>query len=300
LRGAIGVSAQTGGIKDAARERSSESISLAGSARDLLLTVFGELVGRGGEPVWTASLLHVLTGLGLEEQTARQAIARGAGAGWIIGEKRGREVRWSLTDAGADLIEDVRNRAESLGALADVWDGNCLILMVSVPQHQKAVRKRLYSALRWAGFGNPMPGCWASPHPDRAAEVERVIRDLGLEDSAIGFVGQTWTVGLSDREIVRRAYDLDDVAARYEKTLATFENLEPQVGDDVLLTYLALMHEWQEFPYMDPQMPKDLLPDWIGRQAIEVFMDLRRKWAPGAHERWCEIAGTSRLAGPLA
>jgi len=294
------VSAQTGGVADTAQEGAGGPISLAGSARDLLLTVFGELVGRDGEPVWTAALLHVLTGLGLEEQTARQAIARGAGAGWITGEKRGREVRWSLTDAGADLIEDIRSRAESLGSLADVWDGNCLILMVSVPQHQKAVRKRLYSALRWAGFGNPMPGCWASPHPDRATEVERVIRDLGLEDSAIGFVGQTWTVGLSDREIVRRAYDLDDVAVRYEKALATFQNLEPQAGDEVLFTYLALIHEWQEFPYMDPQMPKDLIPDWIGRQAIEVFVSLQEKWAPAAHERWSEIAGTPRPAARTA
>lgn len=294
------MSAQTGGVTDTAQEGAGGPISLAGSARDLLLTVFGELVGRDGEPVWTAALLHVLTGLGLEEQTARQAIARGAGAGWITGEKRGREVRWSLTDAGADLIEDIRSRAESLGSLADVWDGNCLILMVSVPQHQKAVRKRLYSALRWAGFGNPMPGCWASPHPDRATEVERVIRDLGLEDSAIGFVGQTWTVGLSDREIVRRAYDLDDVAVRYEKALATFQNLEPQAGDEVLFTYLALIHEWQEFPYMDPQMPKDLIPDWIGRQAIEVFVSLQEKWAPAAHERWSEIAGTPRPAASTA
>jgi phenylacetic acid degradation operon negative regulatory protein len=294
------VSAQTGGVTDTAQEGAGGPISLAGSARDLLLTVFGELVGRDGEPVWTAALLHVLTGLGLEEQTARQAIARGAGAGWITGEKRGREVRWSLTNAGADLIEDIRSRAESLGSLADVWDGNCLILMVSVPQHQKAVRKRLYSALRWAGFGNPMPGCWASPHPDRATEVERVIRDLGLEDSAIGFVGQTWTVGLSDREIVRRAYDLDDVAVRYEKALATFQNLEPQAGDEILFTYLALIHEWQEFPYMDPQMPKDLIPDWIGRQAIEVFVSLQEKWAPAAHERWREIAGTPRPAARTA
>jgi phenylacetic acid degradation operon negative regulatory protein len=272
-------------------------VSLAGSARTVLLTILGELVGRDGEPVWTSALLYLLTGLGLEEQTARQAIARGAASGWISGEKLGREVRWRLTEAGADRIEDIRHRAESLGELEDVWDGNCVILMVSVPQQQKAVRKRLYSALKWAGFGNPMPGCWASPHPDRAGEVERVIRELGLQDSTIGFVGQTWTVGLTDQEIVRRAYDLDDVAVRYENLLATFENLEPAPGDDLLFSYIALVHEWQEFPFMDPQMPKDMLPDWIGRRATEVFLELRRRWSPDAHERWAEIV---ELAAPAS
>ncbi|TKA04982.1 hypothetical protein FCI23_33285 [Actinacidiphila oryziradicis] len=29
-----------------------------------------------GDSMWTSSLLYVLTGLGIEEQTARQAIAR--------------------------------------------------------------------------------------------------------------------------------------------------------------------------------------------------------------------------------
>jgi phenylacetic acid degradation operon negative regulatory protein len=275
-------------------------VPIAGSARSVLLTLLGELVGRDGEPVWTSSLLYVLTRLGLEEQTARQAIARGASSGWLAGEKVGREVRWRLTGPGADLIEDIRRRAESLSGLADVWDGNCVILMVSVPQQQKAVRKRLYSALKWAGFGNPMPGCWASPHPDRAAEVERVIRDLGLQDSTIGFVGQTWQVGLTDHEIVRRAYDLDDVAERYEKLLGTFENLSPEPGDELLTSYLALVHEWQEFPYMDPQMPKDLLPDWIGRRATEVFLDLRTRWSPGAHQRWNEVVeATSPTPRPL-
>lgn len=276
-------------------DRVSSDVSLAGSARSLLLTILGELVGRNGPPVWTAALLHVLTGLGLEEQTARQAIARGAAAGWISGEKRGREVRWRLTTAGAELIEDIRARAESLHTLADTWDGNCLILMISIPQQQKTVRKRLYNALKWAGFGNPMPGCWASPHVDRAEEVMRVINDLGLKDSAIGFVGRTWTVGLTDNEIVNRAWDLNDVAARYSQLITTFTDLEPEPGDDLLLTYLTLVHEWQEFPYMDPQLPHDLLPNWIGWKATELFAHLRESWAPLAHRRWQEIVA---LAGP--
>jgi phenylacetic acid degradation operon negative regulatory protein len=265
------------------------SVPLAGSARSVLLTTFGELVGRGGDPVWTAALLHVLIGLGIEETTARQAITRGAGAGWISGEKRGREVRWRLTGAGAELIENIRQRAESLTTLADAWDGNCLILMVSVPQQQKAVRKRLYGALKWAGFGNPMPGCWVSPHLDRATEIKSVIGDLGLQDSTIVFVGPTWNVGLSDHEIVRRAWDLDDAATHYENLLATFGNLDPQPGDDLLFSYLTLVHESQEFPYIDPQLPHDLLPDWIGWRATEVFQELRKKWRGGAHARWREI-----------
>ena len=266
---------------------------LGSSARSQLLTVLGELVGSDGPSVWTSALLHVLTGLGLEPQTVRQAIARAARDGWIAGEKFGREVCWTVSASGAELVDDVRRRAESLGTLGEAWDGQCLILMVSVPQRQKAVRKRLYNALSWAGFGNPMPGCWASPHLDRADEVKRVIRALDLQDSTIGFIGGTFDAGLDDAEIVRRAWDLDYASAQYEKLIATFENLEPETEDDLLFNYVALVHEWQQFPYLDPQLPENLLPEWIGRRANNVFVGLREKWVDGAHERWNEVVATS-------
>jgi hypothetical protein len=52
------------------------------------------------------------------------------------------------------------------------------------------VRRRLYSALSWAGFGNAAPGLWANPHVDRMGEVKTVIEELGLRESAIVSIGQ--------------------------------------------------------------------------------------------------------------
>jgi phenylacetic acid degradation operon negative regulatory protein len=260
-----------------------------GGARSLLLTVLGEFVLSTGEPVWTGALLYALKGLGLEEQTARQAIARAADAGWIESEKHGRLVRWSLTPAGIEIIQDVTRRARSLSTPPPYWDGDCLILIVTVPQSQKAVRKRLYSALSWAGFGNPAPGLWASPHVDRAHEMKRVIEELELQDSTIAFIGTTVSIGLSDHEIVKRAWDLDHIAARYDQIIDTFQDLDPEPGDDVLFTYISLVNEWREFPFMDPQLPEDLLPNWVGRRAIDMSMRLYDKWRPAAKERWREV-----------
>jgi phenylacetic acid degradation operon negative regulatory protein len=140
-----------------------------------LLTVLGELVLPSGQPVWTSALLHVLRGVGVEEQTARQAIARGAAAGWIEGSRRGREVRWEITPAGRLLIEEGTRRVYSLSAGTPAWDGRWLILLITIPHEQRAVRKKLYGALSWAGFGNPATSVWLTPHPERVAEAERVV-----------------------------------------------------------------------------------------------------------------------------
>ncbi|MFD0852743.1 PaaX family transcriptional regulator, partial [Actinomadura adrarensis] len=64
----------------------------AGTAKSLLLTVFGEFVLPCDRPVWTSTLLHVLTGLGVEEKSVRQALNRMAADGWITSERAGRRV----------------------------------------------------------------------------------------------------------------------------------------------------------------------------------------------------------------
>lgn len=260
-----------------------------GSARSLLLTILGEFVMPNTNSVWTASLLYVLTGLGIEEQTARQAIARGAAASWITAHRHGREVQWELTGAGRRLISSGAERIYSMSAKAAPWDGNWLILLVSIPQSQRAVRKKLYGALSWEGFGNPTPGVWLSPHSDRQAGAQQIINDLGLRESALAFVGGSLAVGLREDEIVARAWDLDGVRAEYEQLLIRFSGLRPPPGDPLLFTHVQLVNEWQRFPFLDPQLPEALLPDWIGRRAAVVFTQLRAEWYEDAQARWREV-----------
>lgn len=260
-----------------------------GSTRSLLLTVLGELVLPMEGPVWTASLLYVLGGLGVGEPAARQAIARAADSGWLRGEKVGREVRWWVGAAGAELIEEITRRVLSLNSAPERWDGRCLIVAVTVSEDRRAVRKRLYSALEWAGFGNPSPGLWTSPHVDRFDETKQVIHALGLQDSTMAFVGTTASIGITDAEIVRRAWDLDEVGQRYERLITSFAGSKPESGDDLLFALLSLVDQWTQFPYMDPQLPHDLLPDWIGRRATRIFIDLYKQWGPLAQDRWREV-----------
>jgi phenylacetic acid degradation operon negative regulatory protein len=58
----------------------------ATSARSLLVTVLGEVVLPAGEPVWTQTVVDVLGLVGVEEKSARQALARTAADGmrWLV------------------------------------------------------------------------------------------------------------------------------------------------------------------------------------------------------------------------
>ena len=260
------------------------------SARSLLLTVLGEFVLPTGRPVWTSALLHVLGGLAVEEKSARQAIARTAADGWIAAEREGRRVRWVLAPPGKKLLHEGARRIYGEDGSGAGWDGRWLVVLASVPETQRKRRHQLQTRLAWAGLGNPGPGLWVSPHPARAAEVARIIADLELGDAAYSFVGPYGGIG-SEAELVRRAWDLDDVAAEYRTFLDDFAHRDPAAGDDTLFSQIRLVHAWRRFPFLDPQLPDSLLPArWIGHRARDVFDAKHAAWEPAARRHWVAIS----------
>jgi phenylacetic acid degradation operon negative regulatory protein len=259
------------------------------SARALVMTVLGEHAYDEVEGIWTTALIYVLGGLGVSEQNARQALSRCAAAGWVDREQRGRDTRWKLTPGGRSFVADSIARVYSLTGPQEPWDGHWLVLLVTVPRERRQARKRLYSALGWAGFGNPAPGIWLTPHTERAGEARQVIDDLGLADWALSFVGKSGTIGLSDRDIVRRAWSLEDVAARYRVLLDWYEEQQPAGGDEMLFKQIELTGTLGRLPFVDPQLPEQLLPGWLGREAMARLTQARTAWFGPAHERWQEI-----------
>jgi phenylacetic acid degradation operon negative regulatory protein len=260
-----------------------------GSARSLLFTILGELVHPDPRPVWTASLLYVLKAAGFSEQAARQAIARGVAAGWMTSERRGRETRFLLSPELNRSFDEGIRRVYAFSKRSPGWDGRWLVLFVSIPNEKRMVRKRLYSALQWAGLGNPAPGIWLTPHTERLHEVERVVAELGLRESIVSVVGEPAPIGLSQSELVRRAWDLADVATSYEDLRSRFRDVDPEPGDPMLLAHLELAGAIRHFPFIDPQLPEALLPHWIGREVTAWSHELSTAWSAASHARWREI-----------
>jgi phenylacetic acid degradation operon negative regulatory protein len=260
-----------------------------GSARSLLITILGELVWPTGGPVWTSTLVAVLKGLGVEEQTARQAIARAAASDWILPERRGREVAWSLSDKLVRIFASGSLRVYSLSDPFSSWDGSWLALWTTIPQSHRAARRPLYAGLTWAGFGNPSAGLWLSPHVERATEVRTLIEELDLTAHTVALVGSTQGIGMSEAEIVARGWDLEALHDHYEQVLDAITGLDPRSGEETLLTHVRMLSEYQELPRTDPQLPEALLPDWIGRRVARRIEALRAQWAPVTRARFAEI-----------
>jgi phenylacetic acid degradation operon negative regulatory protein len=257
------------------------------SAKALLLTALGEFVLPHRGSVWTSTVIRVLGALGVEERNARQALARLADQDVVRSRREGRRASWHLTDAGRVLLVSGTERIYGFGGDGDPWDGRWLVVLCSVPEEQRAKRHQLRSQLGFAGFGFLAPGVALSPHLDREALANQVLEDLELVPGTVVFRAETGDLA-SNQELLARGWDLGALAARYEEFLRAFGRRSPRSDQARFVALTELVHAWRHFPFIDPEIPRSLLPArWPGRRAKAVFDDRHAAWAADAN-RWYE------------
>ena len=261
------------------------------SARSLLFTVLGELVLPTGGHAWTSAFIDVFGRLGVEEKAARQALMRTAADNWLGSERIGRRTVWRLTPAAERLLRDGTERIFGFTAVAGDWDGRWTIVIARTPETERAARHLIRTRLRWAGFGNVMPGVWLSPRSDRAAEVGQILAGAGLPDGYL-FAAEHQG-GSSLAALVGQAWDLAELAGEYDDFIATF-SAGTGPGADPLARVVELVHAWRRFPWIDPGLPAQFLPTpWSGTAAASLFARRHAQWSGDALAEW------KRLLAPL-
>jgi phenylacetic acid degradation operon negative regulatory protein len=255
------------------------------SARSLLNTLLGEFVFPSGGAAWTSTFLAALGLLGVEEKAARQALARSANDGWLQRDRDGRRVRWRLTPAGMQRCVDGTARITGFGSARTDWDGHWLLLIVSVPEEQRALGHRLRRRLTWAGFGSLGQGMWITPHIHLEVEATRILDELETLPHTLSFVSRFGKIGL-ESDLVDEAWDIDELAERYREFIARFSKVRAHDDAGAFVAQTRLVHEWRRFAFGDPVLPAELLPaTWIGSQAKALYDERTADWLPGGR-RW--------------
>jgi phenylacetic acid degradation operon negative regulatory protein len=259
------------------------------SAGGLLFTVLGEFVLPGGGSAWTSTFIDVLARLGVEEKAIRQALMRTAEKGWLRAERLGRRTRWALTPDAERLLTEGAERIYTFTGYAHGWDGRWLLVLTRIPETDRSVRHVLRTRLSWAGFGSPAPGVWLSAHTERLAEAEHVLRQAGVLAEAPIFAVEH-RAGGDMADMVRRAWDLDVIEHGYREFLAEYG---ARAGTEPLALQVDLVHAWRRFPWLDPALPRELLPPaWSGEQAADLFRREHDRLGADAGAQWSRLDGS--------
>jgi phenylacetic acid degradation operon negative regulatory protein len=244
-------------------------------ARSLVFDLFGDYLRyRGGE----ARLRHLVTLMGcfdVPEPTVRVVVTRLRKEGWLESRREGRETVYALTAAAWALLDEGRDRI--FNRVRIPWDAQWHMVIYSVPESERALREQLRKKLAWFGFGSLTSSVWLSPH-DRTAQV---VGAFAAESTVQLDVFHSRSEGLAaDRDIATRAWDLQDLNGDYDVMLREYDpRLDRYRAGEVrgaaaLVERMRLIHDYRRFPFRDPDLPLELLPEgWQGRRAHDVFLE---------------------------
>jgi phenylacetic acid degradation operon negative regulatory protein len=259
------------------------------SPQRLLTTLLGEYWLDNTPALPMSALISLLAEFGISENSARATANRLVKRGVLAAEKSGRQSYLRLSDVGR---EDSRQKTASImrfGTDSQPWDGLWTVAAFSVPEHERHVRHRVRSYLRWLGFAPLFDGLWVAAHADPAA-IATILRAAGV--GYLTVLRATEAGGDSPL----RAWDLDDVAASYRRFVhdeqASLARM--RAGDvspsEALVDRTRVFDAWRVFPGLDPSLPDKLLPaEWPRARAREVFSALYDGLAPLAALRFRQI-----------
>jgi phenylacetic acid degradation operon negative regulatory protein len=235
----------------------------------LLLMLLGDFVLDRDVGVFSGSVIDTLARLGISSHATRSTLTRMVSRDLLRRQRHGRKMYFGLTPRSTAILRDGRTRIWETGAVNDRWDGTWTLLCFSLPEAWQRQRHDLRSQLGWIGFGPLQGGLWIAPGEVNARDI---VTGLGLEAHARVFRARADEV-TDIATMIGDAYDLAEVAARYQRFLDRWEAAPG--ASDPLAARLRLIAEWLDAIRRDPRMPVEHLPaDWPAVRAQKVFRDL--------------------------
>jgi phenylacetic acid degradation operon negative regulatory protein len=255
--------------------------------RALIVTIYGLYAREAGGWLSVASLIRLMSGLGVDEPAVRSSTSRLKRRGILEAERYAGVAGYGLSPRAREILDEGDRRIfeRPRATLEDGW----VLAVFSVPESERQKRHMLRSKLTWLGFGTVSSGVWVAPgHLE--GETRDVLERNGLSGYVDLFHGDyLGFAALADG--VAKWWDLDGLArlyhefcAAYAPVLSRWRRRRTEDEARAFADYVDALTAWRRLPFLDPGLPPDLLPKgWSGTRAGDLFHALRDRLAGPAH-----------------
>lgn len=264
--------------------------------QQLIVTIYG-LYGRSsGDALPVSVLISMLGDLGYDAPGVRSSVSRLKAKGVLKSVRRDGVAKYELSETVLDVFREGDRRifaAEQSPAL-DSW----VLAVFSVPESMRNRRHQLRSELSGLGFGSVASGVWIAPARILERARER-LTSRGLIQFVDFFTGDYLFDGPM-RPKVAEWWDLKAIDEQFTEFLDLYDGagelwaglvgsdpaaaLAASTADlrrDAFRYYIPMLTLWRRFPYRDPNLPLEYLPEgWHGPAVRKTFHAVHRLAAP--------------------
>jgi len=242
--------------------------------RSIVFDVFGSYIRYQGGSIAIGDMAKILSWFGVTEDATRVTMSRMRREGWFTSRRHGRASYYELSDRAWTLLRQGRGRI--FDRRRDPWRGDWHILVLKHDANTAADRERTRKELSWRGYAPMAPSTWIGARDGTDGLDEALPDGVGVQD----FVARTAS-SRDDRDLASQHWDLDELADDYRLFVARYEALMTESAlaslpdEAALVLRTEITHEYRLFPFRDPDLPSDLLPnDWPGYEAHGLFSHL--------------------------
>lgn len=256
-------------------------------ARSALFDLYGDYLRPRGGRAPVAALVRLLSPLGIAPPAVRTAVSRMVRQGWLHPLRLSAGPGYLLTPKAARRLDEAASRIYRTGKIS--WDGRFDLIVLDPPASRRD-RQRLGDNLSFLGYGALDERTWVAPRPGE--DVDGLLSESGIRHerfSASHAMGGPGAMG-----VVRRAWDLSEIGAAYERFVAEQRDALGQVttrssDEEAYAARFRLVHAWRTFLFRDPQLPPALLPErWAGTSAAAFFDRHAARLRPAA-DRYVDL-----------
>ncbi len=228
-------------------------------AGSLIITLYGDAIVPRGGSLSLGDITEIMKLFRIDSGHVRTAISRLTSEKWLERKKVGRNTFYRLSRQGEGEFAGATKRIYSPRG-RDPEKSIRLVLMNGEASGRAEQRKKLEAAGYAAFNALTYVAVASSNNALKNAKGIRTLEVPASEDSV---------------EVLRAAFGLDDLAARYAHFIAQFHPLRSALGKneklsdaEALAVRLLLIQEFRRIVLRDPTLPPGMLADgWPGQEA---------------------------------
>lgn len=246
-----------------------------GTSQHLLVTMLGEFWRFTDLWLPVRVIVRLAEDVGLSRSAVATALSRLTARGVLENDGGGRASRYRFTAAARARLVVGTAQVGQFGDPSVPWDRRWTAVAFSVPETEREIREAFRARLKWLGFAPVYGALWFSPR-DRMEQVQEIAEGYGVDDFMAfrvdddAFEGRRPAIVDTTEPPQRYA----EFAAANEARLERLRAGEVDVQEG-FRARIEVLDEWRAFPWDDPGMPYELLPDdWPLLRARRAFVSV--------------------------
>lgn len=274
--------------------------------QNLLVTLYGLYGDYAGGAFPVSVIVEMFDALGIKSQAIRSTISRLKTRGFLINQRTDNESQYLLSE---EIMDNFRKDDQRIFAPSRSGTEDALVLAIfSVPESKRNRRYELRSELASLGFGMVAAGVAVGPQ-FAFEQAQARLESRGLSQYVEYFAAHYMSPD-EIRKKVAQWWDLEALDQQYtdflqlyvgrlgglQQQLSTFSggnDDEIELARKAFAFYVPMLTLWRRFPYRDPNLPFEYLPDgWKAPQAKKTFLALHELLAPHAENYARRLLGS--------